>query len=243
VSTLPCDCLERRPRRAEGSCRRCGGTGLVSTEGRSWLAMVAEATARAQRGELERHVNPPQPSRFGRPNVPDGMLDARFANFRIENRSHQLAYDLAVEWVRAVVAGERRRIALIGPTGVGKSHLLYSALWRLFEDHHIRAYSRPWAYELADALRQGRSVPGRDDVPAHAVRRELYAERVVMIDEIRFTANTAFDSTELVKFATHASDNRVAVFLTSNANPLSQVMGPESADRFEILVMNGPSMR
>lgn len=41
----------------------------------------------------------------------------------------------------------------------------------------------------------------------------------------------------------NASDNGVAVFVNSNANPLSLVMGPEAADRFEVLTMDGPSMR
>jgi len=246
AALLACDCIDRRTGQPAEQCKRCGGTGQVSTAGRPWLQLVAEATARAQlelaNGGIQRSV-PVAPVTVRRPVVPRDFESARFANFRCEQKRHEVWLQRVRRWVERAVGGEAPRLALVGATGVGKSHLLYAAIWELFEVQGLLAYSKPWAYSLSDALRYGRPVPGHDDIPPHAVRHELYAERIVLIDEIRFTANTPFDSQELVKFTCHASDNRVATLITTNANPLSLVMGAESADRFEVLVMTGPSMR
>lgn len=143
-------------------------------------------------------------------------------------------------------------LALVGKQGTGKSHLLYGAVRELYagkpEDPKEVVvsgwrgpYVAPW-YRLADQLRYGKG--GNDTVKdAAGERQRLWDARVVMLDEVRPTSGTNFDDTELAKFACHAYDNRVAVLLTSNVNPLSQVMGDAAASRFTTVVIDGPDWR
>ena len=143
-------------------------------------------------------------------------------------------------------------LALVGKQGTGKSHLLYAAVRELYanrpddpkavlESGWKAPYVAPW-YRLADHLRYGKG--GNDTVrDAQSERMALWAGRVVMLDEVRPTSGTNFDDTELAKFACHAYDNRVAVLITTNVNPLSQVMGDAAASRFTEVVVNGPDWR
>ena len=66
---------------------------------------------------------------------------------------------------------------------------------------------------------------------------------MVLLDEVRPTSATSFDDTELVKLAALAYDERVAVLLTTNVNPLADVMGPAAASRFVQVVVSGPDHR
>lgn len=128
-------------------------------------------------------------------------------------------------------------LALIGRQGTGKSHLLYAAAGALQAAMDRRPYVRPW-YQLGDQLRWGAGTQ-----EAHEVRQTLWDMPVVLLDEVRPTSGTNFDDTELAKFACHAYDNRVAVLLTTNWNPLEEVMGGPAASRFLEVVIDGPNHR
>lgn len=256
VESIACDCvplatrINPGPHRPSLNCKTCGSTGMVSVKGRPWMQLVATKTAElAQRTPEERaalrFTPPPIVAGPPRPTVPLRFEHVRFTNFRVrnQNQTQQDALTAVKRWVERIIEGQTPMISLIGPTGVGKSHLLYSAAWQLFEKHQRAVFSRAWNYSLADALRYGTRPEGSPEVPAFVVREEFYRNRIVLLDEIRFTADTQFDSTELIKFANHAYDNGVSVLLTTNADPLSLVMGPEAADRFEKIVIAGTSYR
>jgi chloramphenicol O-acetyltransferase len=78
---------------------------------------------------------------------------------------------------------------------------------------------------------------------AYEVRALLWKQKVVLIDEVRPTASTAFDDTELAKWMCHAYDAKYAVFITTNVNPLADVLGPPAASRFTQIVIDGPDRR
>lgn len=180
--------------------------------------------------------------------TPARFAQATLADYRLHTESQELGYEAVLAWISAVRRGEGPMLALIGPQGTGKSHLLYAALHELCRElprGTPMPYAAPW-YRLADELRYGRTVQteagGRELSGAH-VRADLWSRVVVLLDEVRRTAGTDFDDTELVKFACHAYDHRSALLITTNTNPLEAVMGAAAASRFAQVVIDGPDYR
>lgn len=177
--------------------------------------------------------------------IPRRFRDATLDSYRPKNKSQADALAAVQDWVHEALLGNGPMLALVGSQGTGKSHLLYATargyariVKRLREEQGEQARQlpriEPW-YRLADQLRYS---DNRD-----SVRNAIYSSSVVMIDEVRPTASTAFDDTELAKLACHAYDQQLAVLITTNVNPLEKVMGPAAADRFSVAVVTGPSER
>lgn len=184
------------------------------------------------------------------PHIPRKFRGTAFDLFDVEKagpeyrRELELALRAAKRWVSVAKQERPAMLALVGSQGNGKSTLLYAAV-NLLALNGVRVFSRPW-YRLADELRYGGPSPWAvdgADVEPHALRRQLYRARVVVIDEVRATSGTAFDDNELAKFACHAYDEGVAVFITTNVSPLSNVMGAAAADRFTCITLTAPSQR
>lgn len=178
--------------------------------------------------------------------LPKRFRKATFDNYEPETDSQRTALDTVRRWVDFTLKGKPAMLALIGSTGAGKSHLLYAAAHALV-DAGQHFYARPW-YQLADELRYGgRSayLPPATGQPLEPreVREQLWEATVVLIDEVRLTAGTAFDDTELAKYACHAYDAMLSVFVTSNVKPLADVMGPAAASRFTQVEIVGPDRR
>lgn len=189
--------------------------------------------------------------------IPERFDGASFDTFKPRSASQVAAVTAVQEWVNAAHSRRGLMLALVGKQGTGKSHLLYSAARALCDpidrmDAKERAFSKtrypfiaPW-YSLADHLRYGKSIEtegGTRTREASEVRADLWDSRIVLLDEVRPTSGTQFDDTELAKFACHAYDSRIAVLLTTNWNPLSDVMGPAAASRFTQIVIDGPDHR
>lgn len=201
--------------------------------------------------------NPPErilriaPDEGDPPAIPDtfrrGMIPARFASVSLDSyepatRTQRTALDATRFWLERAKAGEGCMLALIGPQGTGKSHLLYAAANALL-DHGTRLYARPW-YRLADELRYGGQHPvTNEELEADAVRRTLWKQKILLLDEVRPTAGTAFDDMELTKLACHCYDSRYPMLITSNVNPLADVMGGPAASRFTQIIIDGPDRR
>lgn len=175
--------------------------------------------------------------------VPPRFESATFESYEPATRGQSAAMKAAQFWAARAAKGECSMLALIGPQGTGKSHLLYAAANELLGDRH-RCYARPW-YRLADELRYGGESPfaNAKTLEAHEVRALLWRQKIVLLDEVRPTAATAFDDTELAKFACWAYDAKLAVFITSNVSPLADVMGPPAASRFTQVIVDGPDRR
>lgn len=175
--------------------------------------------------------------------IPPRFRSASIDNYVPKTGGQIVARDAVQQWLELVADGEGAMLALIGPTGRGKSHLLYAAANALL-DRSLRCYARGW-YKLADELRYGGAVPWSPKIrmDANEVRDLLFTQRVVLLDEVRPTAGTAFDDTELAKFACHAYDTMLPVMITTNVVDLETVMGPAAASRFTQLVIDGPDQR
>lgn len=178
------------------------------------------------------------------PYVAEKFVDAGFTTYVPDPAAPtQLeALKATREFCRLVHSGKAPLLALIGTTGTGKSHLLYSAAKGLHVAGH-RVFSRPW-YLLADQLRYGGPAlfsPHR--LESHELRDALMKEQIVMLDEVRPTAGTDFDDTELAKIVCHAWDNGRAMLITTNVSPLAQVLGPAVASRFTQVTITGPDHR
>lgn len=189
------------------------------------------------------------------------MIPARFSNvtldtYRQHTPSQREAFTAVKAWMENTGAGAM--LALVGKQGTGKSHLLYSAAMALRadldamdeKDRMIQKvqypFVAPW-YSLADQLRYGMAVEtsgaGGRMRDGHEVRSSLWNRKIVLLDEVRPTSGSSFDDSELAKFACHAYDNRTAVLITTNVNPLADVMGPAAASRFTQIVIDGPDAR
>lgn len=214
-------------------------------------ARVAEAlkdAPRSESGALERIPALPLPmTEASREILRRGMISARFQaatldSYEPSTRAQSAALGYVRAWLERAKAGEGAMLALIGPQGTGKSHLLYGAGNALL-DAGLRLYGRPW-YRLADELRYGGTHPVTNRaIEAADVRAALWDFPIVLLDEVRPTASTAFDDTELAKFSCHAYDNKLAVLVTSNVWPLENVMGPAAASRYTQITIDGPDRR
>lgn len=176
------------------------------------------------------------------PDIPEKFAGATFDGFVQKNKHLALAAEATKHFCRAVMRGEPCMLALIGDTGRGKSHLLYAAA-RALSARHQRVYARPW-YRLADALRYGGCFRDGGQLMEPSVLREhLYLERVVLLDDIRLTAGTAFDDNELTKLALHGYDRNLCLLITTNASPLTDVMSTAAASRFTEVTLDGADWR
>lgn len=176
------------------------------------------------------------------PPIPPRFAEATLVTFDADTPALRAALAAVRQWGDRVLAGKPAMLALVGSQGTGKSHQLYAAARGLVAAG-VRVWHRPW-YRLADELRYGGAdaFTGTKLEPAD-VRAALYRERVVLLDEVRPTAGTAFDDTELTKFACHAYDQCAAVLLTTNVSPLADVMGPPAASRFTQVTVVGADRR
>lgn len=174
--------------------------------------------------------------------IPRRYRKATVRKYECLTEAQARAQAAVVEWIQRSADELPPMLALVGQTGVGKTHLLYAAARALIKQG-VRPYVRPW-YELADALRYGgRSAYGPAMLEAHEIRAQLHEAQAVLLDEVRFTAGTAFDDTELAKAACAWYDQAIPVLITSNTTPLSAVMGPPAASRFVELLVTGPDYR
>jgi len=175
--------------------------------------------------------------------VPSRFAEASFENFSPTTASQRTALDGVQYWARGARHHQGIMLALIGLQGTGKSHLLYAAARTLLLAN-VPIYARAW-YRLADELRYGGVSPFAPEkmLEPHEVRAMLWRHQTVLIDEVRATASTAFDDTELAKFACWAYDSGVSVLITTNVSPLAEVMGAPAASRFTQITIDGPDWR
>lgn len=171
--------------------------------------------------------------------VPKRFHASRFDTYVPKNESQVAALEATQQWVRDVLRGDYAMLALLGDTGTGKSHLLWSAAWALYEATGKLPYTIRWATTFADELRWGRS----HNQPGAEVRRDWYAQPYSLIDEMRPTSGTDNDASELARYAMHCYEEMIPCLGTTNMGDLSLIMGIPAADRFSIVYVRGESQR
>lgn len=172
------------------------------------------------------------------PRIPRRFENERLDTYIADTPSQVKALEAVRHWCEHLDQGPM--LALIGPQGTGKSHLLYAAAWEIYHRHQVTAYCRSWI-QLGNQLRYG--TPGDFPTEPHAVRSELHRAPVVLIDELRPISGTDFDPTELAAFACQAYDEMTPVLITTNVDPLAEILGGPAADRFTECVIVAPSER
>lgn len=189
----------------------------------------------------KRELPPPPTTPRPAPLVPKRFTNVTLETYVAETESERYALRAVRRWVELVDAGDGPMLAIIGPQGTGKSHLLYGAYRAVAGPRAPSCFS--W-YRLADELRYGGTNPyNRAHLEAHEVRDRLWGAKVIMLDEVRPTANTNFDDTELAKVTCHCYDAEIPMLLTSNVSPLSDVLGGPAASRFTQIVVTGRDRR
>lgn len=174
--------------------------------------------------------------------IPKRFTGVTLDNYVAETETERYAVRAVRRWVDLVAKGEGPMLAIIGPQGTGKSHLLYGAYWAL-DQSPKRPTCFSW-YRLADELRYGGTNPHNGaKLEAFEVRDRLWGAKVVMLDEVRPTANTNFDDTELAKVACHCYDAEIPMLLTTNVAPLADVLGGPAASRFSQVIVTGRDRR
>ena len=185
-------------------------------------------------------------SELAKVRIPKRFWYSGFDNFAPRHPSQRAALAAVKSWLTLARKGQGPMMALVGAQGTGKSHLLYSAAHELLAPG-VRGgvFVRRW-YAFADELRYGRTVTteaGGRLREAAEIRRDWWAAAVCLIDEVRATSGTSFDDSELARFACHAYDEERAVLITTNVNPLADVIGAAAASRFVQVVVEGPDAR
>lgn len=186
-----------------------------------------------RRQELARRFPRPE-RRLPPPAVPERYRDARWSTWEPKCDAIETARKAVELWVRAVAEGKHVMLALVGPKGTGKSHMLACAAHQLYEEHGIRAGFFEW-FVVADQL--------RDIETAAKVRERLREARPLILDECRPTSNTDFDAIELAKLTMYAYSHLQSVLLATNWASLEELMGEPAADRYTIVPVIGPSAR
>lgn len=210
------------------------------------MAAVSEINAAAAKEEVPRirveHERPMPQIVMPAPYITRRHAESTFENYRAESESERHALKATQHFCARVLEGKSPMLALIGEIGTGKSHLLYAAARYLYQADR-RVFSRPW-YRLADHLRYGGPALFTSNmIEPHELRESIMGEEIVMIDEVRPTAGTAFDDTELAKICCNAYDNGRAMLITTNVSPLSDVLGAAPASRFNQVTIVGRDRR
>lgn len=202
------------------------------------LLVPAVAHALAHPVRERQHMDLPEPPRYS-PLVPKRFATVTLESYLAESDSERYALRAVRRWVDLVTQGGGPMLAIIGPQGTGKSHLLYGAYHAL----PVRASCFSW-YRLADELRYGGINPyNRARLEPHEVRERLWGANIILLDEVRPTANTNFDDTELAKVACHCYDAEIPMLLTTNVAPLAEVLGGPAASRFSQVIVTGRDRR
>lgn len=169
-------------------------------------------------------------------------------------RSQREALAAATAWAEQAGRGEGIALALVGPPGTGKSHLMYAAI-RHANLRGVNAGAWGW-FDLADHLRAAMSE--RDEQlrkDGADQRARVRAVRAFGLDEIRPTSGTDYDSTQLSNLMTRAYRECQDVFVTSNhvcrpdtdrdpgARYIEDIIGIAATSRLTMVQVDGPDYR
>lgn len=176
--------------------------------------------------------------------VPPRHRKDTLANYQPRSASQREALDATAAWIEAAAQGEGPTLALVGAVGTGKSHLMYAAVTEL-NRRGVNAGAWGW-FDLALLLRDAKFARDEEsNAKARYERDRLFSVRSIAIDEVRPTAGTDFDATELSQLMTRAYREKQAVIVTSNYadRGLTEIIGLAAHSRLTQVVLDGPDFR
>lgn len=141
--------------------------------------------------------------------VPEDKLECRFANFDV----HSDLLNETVSYAKEVASGYKRSLVLLGPTGVGKTHLGCAVLAAAaLQGRSIRYTKEP------RLLRDIRSTFGRKTGPTEAeVFKGFITPEVLVIDELSDEPLSKYEQTIIDDLVDDRITRNKATVLISNA--------------------------
>jgi DNA replication protein DnaC len=156
------------------------------------------------------------------PHAPDEAFDRKDEEIRQESRARRaeillrrlpscyreaaLSSSQALSWVNGYLAGQRKSLVILGPTGTGKTYLAAAIARKLLVQHTV-----PVTYvtvaDFLEAMRPGSAEP---DMALFSLIP------VLILDDLGAEKMTDWGAEQLYKLAHHRSHNGMPVIVTSN---------------------------
>lgn len=179
--------------------------------------------------------------RWAAAGVPRLFRNRRFDNFRANTPQLRKACDAVKAWCSSDIPG----LLLIGPPGLGKSHLAAACVATLVRKGLSTRYAL-----TPDLLSRMRASFDRDsDEHSRAIVAEMTRSDCWVLDEIGATGRTEWERLQLSDFIDERYRNEASFVLIGNvaASELASVVGERGADRLTecaiVVPVTGPSYR
>lgn len=203
---------------------------------RAWLREVRNEyakeaeieQARYRRHKIEQLV---QSTQIGRE-----FEDATFASYRPQNDSQTAALRATREFAQAIIGGTCRSwLVLIGPVGVGKTHLIAATIKALAE--HQLATSYHWRDDYLGKLKRMAYAKDSEMTTAEAVRRLAKAPLVALDDfGARISERTTDEDRAILGDLLHLLHQERHPTIISTNHPLESRQGMIGLDK----LLSGP---
>lgn len=228
------------------TCERHGEYGRREGERASWDCTLCQADAveaeRVWRAALL------TARRYDAADVPWRFRSARFENFVARTSVHRAARNAIASWSTSPA---REMLVLIGPPGVGKTHLACSLIASLSPRCSTRYVNAPdLLAEIRDSYRQRKRY---SDEPGERTEREILAElnepALLVVDEIGAGRSSTWEQNILAGIVDTRYREGRHLALLGNLKPseLKDALGERGADRIAevglVIPLPGPSFR
>jgi DNA replication protein DnaC len=188
---------------AEQDCPLCGGTGWVleETQGAAAFAKRCKCVLDKQ-GQIL----------LEKANIPRRYQNCSLDNFEVHNDSHRDALKISKQFVKNYPAQEIG-LLLIGPCGVGKTHLAVAIIRELLEKKGIPCSF----YDFRELIRDIQNTYTPDSVVSESdVLAPVFENEVLVLDELGAKRSSAWVEETIFYIINHRYNHKKLTIFTSN---------------------------